>query len=103
MTKKEEMQQQLSALREQINALDAQIVPLLEKRLAVAEQIAQVKHAAQLSLTNRGREQIILDKLSKSVTDPVHARYLRELYQDIFLISKQYQAQVIKGLQDQDQ
>lgn len=93
-------QNELTALRDQINTLDAQIVPLLEKRLAVAEQIAQVKHSQHLSLTNRGREQTILTQLSQAVTDKDHAQYIRELYQDVFLVSKQYQAQVIKQLQD---
>ncbi|ERL64417.1 chorismate mutase [Schleiferilactobacillus shenzhenensis] len=100
MAEPTDSQKELTALRDQINTLDAQIVPLLEKRLTVAEQIAQVKHSQHLSLTNRGREQTILAQLSQTVTDKDHAQYIRELYQDVFLVSKQYQAQVIKQLQD---
>ncbi|MCI1913082.1 MAG: chorismate mutase [Schleiferilactobacillus harbinensis] len=98
----EETNEELKKWRDQINAVDAQIVPLLAKRLAAAKQIAQVKYTHQLALTNRGREKEILETLASSVNDETLAPYIRELYQDVFLVSKQYQAKVIKGLQDQE-
>lgn len=91
----------LEAQREKIDAIDAQLVPLLTKRLALSKEIATEKAKTHVPLTNKEREQAIYDQV-KATTDPEVQDYLKTLFQDIILVSKQYQAHVIQEINDSE-
>ncbi|WP_261806551.1 chorismate mutase [Lapidilactobacillus luobeiensis] len=87
--------------RQEIDQIDAQLMPLLAQRLKVAGQIAKVKHQDHLPLVDRQREAAIYDQVAQQVTT-AQASYVQTLYADILLVSKQYQAKLIKQWQDSE-
>lgn len=66
----------LKNLRTEIDRIDEKIIPLLEERFALIDQIASEK----TSLTDKDREEEILGK----ITSP----YIQKIYKEIFRISK---------------
>ncbi|NGX34613.1 MAG: hypothetical protein K1060chlam1_00966 [Candidatus Anoxychlamydiales bacterium] len=69
----------LDKLRDQIDEIDDQIIPLLEKRLKLAKEIKKYKK----EITNSNREQKILDK--------INSKYIKDIYKTIFKNSKKIQ------------
>ncbi|WP_413476503.1 chorismate mutase [Latilactobacillus fuchuensis] len=93
----------LEEQRQKIDAIDQQLAELFEARLSVAKEIATIKYENQIGLTNIQREKEVMDRRLDAVQDPELTDYMQELYQDLFLISKQYQVKTIKALRDQDE
>lgn len=93
----------LEEQRQKIDAIDQQLAELFEARLAVAKEIATIKYENQIGLTNIQREKEVMDRRLEAVQEPELTDYMQELYQDLFLISKQYQVKTIKALRDQDE
>ncbi|NGX32304.1 MAG: hypothetical protein K1060chlam4_00345 [Candidatus Anoxychlamydiales bacterium] len=69
----------LENLRNQIDELDNQIIPLLEKRLALAKEVRKYKK----EITDFNREKNILDKIKSD--------YIKDIYKIIFKNSKKLQ------------
>ena len=61
----------LQDLRKEIDAIDDQITSLFEKRMAIAEQVAQFKIENEKPVFDRSRE---LEKL-KSVSERTHSKF----------------------------
>ncbi|KRL60823.1 chorismate mutase [Latilactobacillus fuchuensis] len=93
----------LEEQRQKIDAIDQQLAELFEARLSVAKEIATIKYENKIGLTNIQREKEVMDRRLEAVQDPELTDYMQELYQDLFLISKQYQVKTIKALRDQDE
>jgi len=93
----------LEEQRQKIDAIDQQLAELFEARLSVAKEIATIKYENKIGLTNIQREKEVMDCRLDAVQDPELTDYMQELYQDLFLISKQYQVKTIKALRDQDE
>ncbi|MCP8857322.1 chorismate mutase [Latilactobacillus fuchuensis] len=93
----------LEEQRQKIDAIDQQLAELFEARLSVAKEIATIKYENKIGLTNIQREKEVMDCRLEAVQDPELTDYMQELYQDLFLISKQYQVKTIKALRDQDE
>jgi len=93
----------LEEQRQKIDAIDQQLAELFEARLSVAKEIATIKYENKIGLTNIQREKEVMDRRLDAVQDPELTDYMQELYQDLFLISKQYQVKTIKALRDQDE
>lgn len=93
----------LESQRQKIDTIDAQLVGLFEQRLDAAKEVAHVKYEHKIGLTDRGREAVLLEKIVNSVQNKAYQPYMKDLYRDILLISKQLQANEIKKLQDADQ
>ncbi|MFC6316143.1 chorismate mutase [Lapidilactobacillus achengensis] len=86
--------------RAEIDQIDQQLMPLLAQRLQVGQRIAAVKHQHQLPLVDRRREAQVYEQIGQRVPAE-QAEYVRTLYADILLVSKQYQARLIKAWQDE--
>ncbi|HEU64161.1 MAG: hypothetical protein KR126chlam4_00640 [Candidatus Anoxychlamydiales bacterium] len=69
----------LKDTREQIDEIDEQIVPLLEKRLKLAKEIRKYKK----EILDSNRENKILDKIK--------SEYIKDIYKTIFKNSKEVQ------------
>lgn len=93
----------LEEQRQKIDAIDQQLAELFEARLSVDKEIATIKYENKIGLTNIQREKEVMDRRLEAVQDPELTDYMQELYQDLFLISKQYQVKTIKALRDQDE
>lgn len=79
---------QLETLRKELNLIDDQLINLLEKRLKIAEKVAQVKDKLNLPKTDSIRESEIIERLKKLTNNLILKDIINSIFQDIFDISK---------------
>ena len=80
----------LEEQRKKIDAIDDQLIALLEQRMRTAEEIARIKQAEGLAVTDPLRERRLLDRImEKSSADM--AGYNRILWNSILEMSKDHQ------------
>ena len=81
--------QTLIAIREQIDAIDKQIIHLLNERVGLAYEVAEIKSRTSVSaLTDVRREEEIVQALMRQAKDPVLTDAIPDLYRRIFRMSK---------------
>ncbi|SPS07439.1 chorismate mutase [Latilactobacillus sakei] len=86
---------------QKIDTLDQQLAALFEQRMAVVDEIAQIKFDNQIGLTNIQREKAVMDQRMAAVEDSKFEPYIVDLYQTMILIAKQYQVKKMKALKEQ--
>jgi chorismate mutase/prephenate dehydratase len=74
---------ELAALRDEINALDADLVAMIEKRAAIAKQIGGVKKALGLPVRDFVREQKVLERLAEQPIEHLSLDDLQKIYKEI--------------------
>lgn len=84
------MTNQLDALRQEIDSIDAQIFDLFEQRLMVAKQIGTYKKENGLSVLDSSREDVKKDQVTTSVS-PELAPYALELLEVLMKAAKAVQ------------
>lgn len=84
----------LNDIREEINTLDDELLTLIIKRLDLSKEVAAYKKANQLPITDRTREEWILDDITKEKSDDL-IMPLRETYETLFRASRRRQSQLI--------
>lgn len=89
---------ELNNLRNQIDSIDAELVALFQKRMALCGDIARYKMEHNLPIFVQNREEAVLSRVA-CMTDDVFTSYTQELYIKIMELSKQYQqASIGKGV-----
>ena len=78
----------LKELRSEIDAIDSEIVRLLNDRLSLVLQVKETKKNLKIPIEDLGREQEILQNIEPGNLDK---DFLKKLYDIIFLYSKQKQ------------
>ncbi len=73
----------LGPLREQIDALDARLVELINQRLALAVEIGRIKRQTGAEIYVPEREDAVLRKVSERNQGPIRAEALRAIYREI--------------------
>lgn len=86
--------------REQIDQIDQELTILFEQRMQLSKQIATEKFASKKPVSDRQREEEVIKTELDRLHDQELKPYLKDFYRDLFLISKQYQANLIKGWRD---
>lgn len=81
------IEQQLAACREKIDVLDEQIAALFAQRLAVCDEIAEVKKAGALQVRNSGREEQVVAAVRETAGSS-YADDTETLYRHIFEITR---------------
>ena len=76
-------------LRNEINAIDKELVALFNKRMNISLEVAEYKIKNNIPVLDKGRERDILEKVA-SESHPDIANYTRMLYSDIFNFSRSY-------------
>ena len=89
------MIQDLSVTREEIDAVDRQIVELIEKRMDLALEVAKYKMSTGKPIYDRERELQKLEKLGSMASSEFNAKGIQELFLQIMSISRRYQYNVI--------
>lgn len=84
------MTNQLDALRQEIDSIDAQIFDLFEQRLMVAKQIGAYKQEHGLSVLDSSRENTKRDQVKASVS-PELTPYALELLEVLMKAAKAVQ------------
>ena len=80
----------LSTIREKINALDTQIVALWKERMDVCLSVAQYKKEHGLPVLDSRREKALLERVGTMAGDDLDV-YARVLYNTIMGVSRSYQ------------
>lgn len=88
----------LAEQRKELDQLDQELQSLLTKRLQVSGDIAAIKLQHNLPILDQDREKQIQTQIKKDIA-PQYQSYIADLFTDIMLVSKQYQARVIKKRQ----
>lgn len=86
----------LNELRQMINEIDSQIVPLFCQRMNVALEVAEYKKEHNIPVLDKNRERQLLEKISLMAGDEFDA-YAISLYNTILEISRSYQHKIING------
>lgn len=84
----------LTEIREEINSLDDELLSLIIKRLDLSKEVAAYKKANHLPITDRTREEWILEDITKEKSTDLIAP-LRETYETLFRVSRRRQSQLI--------
>ncbi len=85
----------IKELRNDIDAIDAQLTELFKKRMETAAQISKYKQENGLPVFNRQREREVLNGVTEKM--PVELQtYTKTLYQTIFDLSRSYQKKLMK-------
>lgn len=87
------MNSDLSAFREQMNAINLEMSALFVKRMQLSKQIAVVKQRSGLPTEDRVREQEILESVLANVPDDLKP-YTITYFQTLFELSKSYQCAI---------
>lgn len=81
----------LEQLRAEIDALDASLIPLLEKRLDLVTQVVAYKQAHDLPVYDATREKALLDKVGGQVVEKAYQSTLLVIFSDLMAHSRAYQ------------
>ncbi|MGX7151229.1 chorismate mutase [Enterococcus ureasiticus] len=87
----DEKRSPLTIQRDKINALDKQIVALLEERMDVVEAIATIKKTSEQPILDISREQEVLAKIDTYIENDQYKETIKETYQGIMDASKRFQ------------
>ncbi len=82
-------------LREKLDAIDAQIVELYEKRMDVCSQVAEYKIATGKKVFDRAREQEKLAKVGSLAHNEFNSRGVQELFEQIMSMSRKLQYRML--------
>ncbi|MGT2742999.1 chorismate mutase [Streptococcus plurextorum] len=82
----------LETIRQDIDAIDSQLVVLLEKRMALVTQVAAYKKATGKAVLDAAREEAVLEKVAARVDDKDFEAAIVATFSDIMKHSRDYQA-----------
>jgi chorismate mutase len=77
------MSERLLRLRVEIDAVDAQLLELLNRRAAIVLEVQQVKARAEMSRVDNPRMQQILDQLVALNKGPLTSEEVRDVYGEL--------------------
>jgi chorismate mutase/prephenate dehydrogenase len=90
---------QLEALRAQIDQVDAEILALMQKRMAIVAELAKTKREGGISLRDPAREAAIVDSRRKRAAElGLSADFVESLFRLIMGASREYQASLRAGV-----
>lgn len=89
----------LDQLRQEIDAVDRDMVRLLEQRMALVSQVADYKFKHQLPVLNQVREQELLEKIAGYVVDNSYESSILAIFKDVMKHSKVYQEERLRKLE----
>ncbi|USS84508.1 chorismate mutase [Fructilactobacillus myrtifloralis] len=90
------MSESLQTARQEMQAIDAQLIPLLVKRLTTAQQIAAIKQHHGWPIFDPTREQAVLRQVQEAVADQAEQSAILEIYQALMNTTKKWEKHTIK-------
>lgn len=92
---------ELEEYRQQIDAIDAQLVPLFLKRMAVTGQVGEYKKRSGIPVLDSTREREVIAAKIALTDDPGERADVASLYESIMAISRRQQRRVVReGTED---
>ena len=83
----------LENIRKEIDALDEQILGLLNQRMSLVEKVIAAKEQKNLQVLDAAREKFILEKIENKIKNPQYAASIQSNYKEIMKQSRDYQEQ----------
>ena len=87
----------LNEIRQQIDAVDNEIVALLEERMKLVTQVSSYKQSTGKAIYDPEREKALLSKVADSVVNPEYQEPIVASFADIMKHSRTYQAGKLEG------
>ena len=87
--------EKLLELRDKLDVIDEQIVDLYEKRMAICEQVGEIKIEAGRKIFDKQREKEKLAAVTANVTDDFNKKGITELFEQIMSMSRKLQYQLL--------
>ncbi len=84
----------IDELRKSIDAIDDQLVELLEKRMGIVRQVAEFKKHNSVNVKDRNREEEIINRIVGNLKDDSFSESMAELMDAIFRISRKMQRHI---------
>lgn len=81
----------LDKQRAEIDAIDREIVSLFERRMQVVMDVARIKKENEMVIFDASREKEVIAKVQSYLTDEGLKEELREVYETLMKVSKDYQ------------
>ena len=81
----------LDKQRAEIDAIDREIVSLFERRMQVVMDVARIKKENGMAIVDASREKEVIAKVQSYLTDEGLKEELREVYETLMKVSKDYQ------------
>ena len=91
---------ELSQCRAEIDAIDAQIVALFEKRMNLSREVAAYKIARGLPVLDQSREEQVLQSRCGMLEDDHWTPFVRALYEQIMALSRAEQSDMLREAHD---
>ena len=88
---------ELLKLRDEIDAIDEEIVALFEKRMAVAEDVAEYKRKIGKAVLDTSREAQKIEKVRALAHSEFNAQGVHALFNQIMTISRMRQYMLLSG------
>ena len=85
----------LEQARAEIDAVDAQLAALFERRMAAVLSVAQYKQAHGLPIFDAAREAVVLEKAAARIQNAALRPYYKDHVQNMMNVAKQYEAEVL--------
>lgn len=82
---------ELATLRAQLDALDAELLPLLNRRASLSLRVGDLKKRHGLPIRRPEREAAILEALAARNNGPLTEKHLLAIYSVIFAVSRELQ------------
>ncbi|MGT2638044.1 chorismate mutase [Streptococcus ratti] len=85
----------LQDIREQIDAIDRELVSCLEKRMDLVSQVAAYKKATGKAVLDPEREQLLLQRIAALVANEAYRPAILATFADILKHSRDYQIKAL--------
>ena len=85
---------ELIDVRADIDAIDAQLLPLFEARMQLSREVAEIKRTQNLPVYVPERERELLDQICENVTDRTLMRPVSDFFSALMRISREEQLRV---------
>lgn len=86
---------ELEKIRQEIDAIDQQLVSLLERRMQCVERVIRYKQAHQISVLDKVREEEILERVASQVKDQRYKASIVASFHDLLEVSRDYQKSLL--------
>jgi len=87
---------ELEEVRQELDAVDRQIVALFEQRMTLARDVVAYKIAHGMQVLDRSREEAVLASRMGMLQDDQWAESVRCLYEEIMRLSRAEQERILK-------
>ena len=95
------MKDKLDLARGRINKIDGKMAKLFAKRMKAAKSIAEYKKENGLPITDKAREEQILQRCEELISEKEYKEYYRSFQKGVMAISRNYQRKLIDGAADE--